>query len=78
MRYLSFIMADYAAEIEVWSDGKAEREEITNYDEVQNSIPSQRYLYPELRSDKSSERCFQEKGKDVPTRGWCPSLQGKQ
>ena len=40
-------MADYAAEIEVWSDGKAEREEITNYDEVQNSIPSQRYLYPE-------------------------------
>ena len=25
-----FIMADYAAEIKVWSDGEAEREEITN------------------------------------------------
>ena len=25
-----FIMADYAAEIKVWSDGETEREEITN------------------------------------------------
>ena len=43
-------MADYAAEIEVRSDGEAEREELTNYDEVQDY--------------------------QVPTRGWCPSLQG--
>ena len=26
-----FIMADYAAEIEVWLNGEAKREEITNY-----------------------------------------------
>ena len=36
MRYQSHlprirIMADYAAEIEVWSDGEGEREKITNY-----------------------------------------------
>ena len=32
------IMADYAAEIEVRSDGEAEREELTNYDEVQDYL----------------------------------------
>ena len=31
-------MADYAAEIEVWSNGEAKREEITNYDEVQDYL----------------------------------------
>ena len=37
-------MADYAAEIEVRSDGEAKHEEITNYDEVQDYLYSQRYL----------------------------------
>ena len=31
-------MADHAAEIEVWSDRKTKREEITNYDEVQDYL----------------------------------------
>ena len=35
-----FIMADYAAEIEVWS---AQREEITKYDEVQNYLANGTY-----------------------------------
>ena len=30
-------MAEYAAQIEVWSDDEAEGEEITNYDEVQTT-----------------------------------------
>ena len=30
-------MADYAAQIEVWSNGEAELEKITNYDEVQTT-----------------------------------------
>ena len=30
MLLVIFILADYAAEIKVWSDGEAEREEITN------------------------------------------------
>ena len=29
-----FIMVDYAAEIEVWSNGEVKREEITNCDEL--------------------------------------------
>ena len=36
-------MADYAAEIEVWSDGEAEREEIRNYDEVQDYLANGTY-----------------------------------
>ena len=36
-------MADYAAEIEVRSDGEAEREEITNYDEVQDYLANGTY-----------------------------------
>ena len=36
-------MADYAAEIEVRSDGEAEREEITNYDEVQDYLVNGTY-----------------------------------
>ena len=31
-------MVDYAAAIEVWSNGEAKREEITNYDEVQDYL----------------------------------------
>ena len=31
------IVADYAAQIEVRSDGEAEREKITNYDEAQTT-----------------------------------------
>ena len=31
-------MVDYAAEIEVRSDGEAKSEEITNYDEVQDNL----------------------------------------
>ena len=31
-------MADYAVEIEVQSDGEAERQEIMNYDEVQDYL----------------------------------------
>ena len=38
MLLLIFIMADYAAEIEVWSNGGAKREEVTNYDEVQDYL----------------------------------------
>ena len=37
-----FIMADYAAEIEVWSDGE-EREEVTNYDKVQDYLANSTY-----------------------------------
>ena len=29
-------MADYAAEIKVWSDSEAEHEEMINYDKVQD------------------------------------------
>ena len=36
-------MADYAAEIEVRSDGEAEREELTNYDEVQDYLANGTY-----------------------------------
>ena len=49
-------MADYAAEIEVRSDGEAKCEEITNYDEVQDYLANG--THPE--SDKSRERCYQE------------------
>ena len=31
-------MADSAAEIKIWSNGEAKREEITNYDEVQDYL----------------------------------------
>ena len=31
-------MADYAAEIKVWLNGEAKREEITNYDKVQDYL----------------------------------------
>ena len=37
-----FIMADYAAEIEVWSDGE-EREEVTSYDKVQDYLANSTY-----------------------------------
>jgi len=30
-------MADFAADTEVWSNGEAKREEIRNYDEVQDT-----------------------------------------
>ena len=36
-------MTDYAAEIEVRSEGEAEREEITNYDEVQDYLANGTY-----------------------------------
>ena len=36
-------MADYAAKIEVRSDGEAEREELTNYDEVQDYLDNGTY-----------------------------------
>ena len=36
-------MADYAAEIEVWSDRKTKREEITNYDVVQDYLANDTY-----------------------------------
>ena len=36
-------MGDYAAEIAVRSDGEAEREEITNYDEVQDYLANGTY-----------------------------------
>ena len=36
-------MADYAAEIEVRSDGEAERGELTNYDEVQDYLANGTY-----------------------------------
>ena len=39
------MMADYAAEIEVRSDGEPERAEITNYDEVQDYLAN--VTYPE-------------------------------
>ena len=38
MLLLIFIMADYAAEIEVWLNGETKREEVTNYDEVQDYL----------------------------------------
>ena len=38
-----FIMAEYAAEIEVWSDSEEEREEVTNYDEVQDYLANSTY-----------------------------------
>ena len=37
-------MADYAAEIEVWSDRKTKREEIRNYDIVQDYLANDTYL----------------------------------
>ena len=36
-------MADYAAEIEVRSDGEVKREEITNYDELQDYLANGTY-----------------------------------
>jgi len=42
--------ARYAAEIEVWSDRKAKREEITNYDEVQN------YTKPTVPTPKERQK----------------------
>ena len=53
-------MADYATEIEVRSDGEAEREEITYYDEVQD------YLYPTVPTPK-------EKGKKS-SNSWMVSI----
>ena len=45
-------MADYGAEIEVWSDGEAEHEEITNYVRQSAGLLSQWYLH----TPKGSER----------------------
>ena len=36
-------MADYAVEVEVRSDSEAEREEMTNYDEVQDYLANGTY-----------------------------------
>ena len=45
-------MADYAAEIEVLSDGEAEHEEITNYDEVQDYLANGTYPEGHAVSDR--------------------------
>ena len=40
---IRIMAADYAAEMEVRSDGEAEREEIRNYDEVQDYLANGTY-----------------------------------
>ena len=59
----------YAAEIEVRSDGEVEREEITNYDEVQDYLANG-------GATKAVKSVIRKRANKVPTRGWCPSLQG--
>ena len=66
-------MADYAAEIEVRLDGEVEREELTNYDEVQDYLANG--TYPEGVT-KAGKAVIRKRAKKVPARGWCPSLQG--
>ena len=53
-------MADYAAEIEVWSDRKTKREEITNYDVVQDYVAND--TYPE-GATKTVKRVFRKTAK---------------
>ena len=55
-------MADYAAELEVWSDRKTKREEIMNYDVVQD------YLANDIPTPKERQKqwnVFQENGEEV-------------
>ena len=54
-------MADYAAEIEVWSDRKTKREEIRNYDVVQDYLAND--TYPKERQKQWN--VFQENGEEV-------------
>jgi len=56
-----FIMADYAAEIEVWSDRKTKCEVITNYDVVQDYLAND--TYPKERQKQWN--MFQENGEEV-------------
>ena len=55
------IMADYAAEIEVRSDGEAEREELTNYDEVQDYLANGTCVGTGTTSSLSVSSNFQQK-----------------
>ena len=66
-------MADHAAEIEVRSDSEVECEEIMKYDEVQDYLASGTYHEGVTNAVRGVIR---KRAKEVPTRGWCPSLQG--
>ena len=66
-------MVDYAAEIEVRLDSEAECEEIMKYDEVQDYLANGTYHEGVTKAVKGVIR---KRAKEVPTHGWCPSLQG--
>ena len=45
-------MANYAAEIEVQSDGEAERDQMTNYDQVQDYLANGTYPPGATKAEK--------------------------
>ena len=64
-------MADYAAEIEVRSDGEAEREEIANNDEAQDYLANGTYPAGDTKAEKGVIRKRAKRSMDgvLTTRG---------